>query len=211
MATNTTYVYYKKNQEQLDNIKRIMNRYQKIGFKSLNQSDYQDLANYYLDEIFFSGLSLFDYSFNNYMPFPYGSSASLTRLLKTLESTDQAMYEAIITRDDTYKEQAIEIIKNIADNNLDIIDYYSMTKLNPLFFNENFASYKRYNAIGDLYRALLTDTTTLEKEIKVTYIAKGGVVSPELKEQVFKELERMNIPQTTGTYRALVRRKVNEK
>ena len=195
--------------EFLQDIKRIMDRYNKIGFKNINWNDYLSLAEYYLYLIYDSGLSLFDYSFSNYLPFPYINYQSKQVLLWAFEDINYKIAKEIESRNDTKKKEAEEIIKTIMDKNLDVIDYYNMTKLSPLFFNENFAKYKRSSTIQNLFSALKTDTTTLEKEEKITYISGGIVVSKELKELAFNELEKQNLPKTNGTYRALIRRKRN--
>ena len=173
-----------------------MEYYKKIGFKLINKQDNRTLATYYLEQIYESNLSFFDYSFYNYMPFPYFENTGRLYLMKLFTGID--------------KEKAEEIIKKIAGNNLDIIDYYKMTKLSPLFFNSDFAKYKRNPIIRDLFKGLTTDTTTLEKEERITFISSGIEVPQELKELAFKELEEQKLPSTNATYRALVRRKINE-
>ncbi len=196
--------------EQLQEINRIMDRYNKIGFKNINKSDYNTLAEYYLDLIYDSGLSLFDYSFYNYIPFPYINFQSKQKLINRFEKIDEEKTKEILSREDKTKEQAEEIINEIMNNRLDIIEYYKMTKLSPLFFSENFASYKRNPIINSLFSELKTDTTTLEKETKVIYYTSNIAVPQELKELAFKELEEQKLPLTNATYRALVRRKINE-
>lgn len=196
--------------EQLIEINRIMNRYNKIGFKNINKKDYYTLAEYYLDLIYDSGLSLFDYSFYNYIPFPYINYQSKQNLIWTFEKIDKEKTVEILSREDKTKEQAEKIIQEIRDNNLDIIDYYKKTKLSSLFFNENFASYKRSPIINNLYTDLRSDKTTLEKEVKIVYYSGNIKVSQELKELAFKELEEQNLPLTNATYRALVRRRINK-
>lgn len=196
--------------EQLQEINRIMEYYKKIGFKLINKQDNRTLATYYLEQIYESNLSFFDYSFYNYMPFPYFENTGRLYLMKLFTGIDKEKTEEILSREDKTKEKVEEIIKKIADNNLDIIDYYKMTKLSPLFLNSDFAKYKRNPIIRDLFKGLTTDTTTLEKEERITFISSGIEVPQELKELAFKELEEQKLPSTNATYRALVRRKINE-
>ncbi len=194
--------------EQLQEINRIMEYYKKIGFKLINKQDNRTLAAYYLEQIYESNLSFFDYSFYNYMPFPYYGNIGRMCLMKLFAGIDKEKTEEILSREDKTKEKAEEIIKKIADNNLDIIDYYKMTKLSPIFLNSDFAKYKRNPIICDLFKGLTTDTTTLEKEERITFISSGIEVPQELKELAFKELEEQKLPLTNATYRALVRRKI---
>ena len=71
-------------------------------------------------------------------------------------------------------------------------------------------THKRNAIIRDLFKGLTADTTTLEKEERITFISSGIEVRQELKELAFKELEEQKLPLTNATYRALVRRKINE-
>ena len=92
--------------EQLQEINRIMEYYKKIGFKLINKQDNRTLATYYLEQIYESNLSFFDYSFYNYMPFPYFENIGRICLMKLFTGIDKEKTEEILLREDKTKEKA---------------------------------------------------------------------------------------------------------
>ena len=194
----------------LEEIRTLLNKYNEIGFKKISARDYKILANYYFEEILKSNQSIFDYGFNNYIPFSNYYNTGLKKLVNTFREIDDNKYQLIAQREDTKREDTHKIFQEIVEQKLDLIDYFDRTKLSTMLLDDEFLKYKRKPIIAELFIALNSDETTYEKQLKITYYTKGGVVSNETKKEVFEELARRNIPMKVGTYKALVRRKQKE-
>ena len=162
----------------------------------------QTYADILLDKIYNSNLSITDYSFYYSLGEEFNK-----KTINKLSRIDKDKYNEIKNRKDTTIKQILSIIDKINKNDLPILDYYDLTKLNPIILNQIALKYNVKTYIFKEYLKTLNSPykTNLKKELTTPFIISEKLVDNDTKEKAFKILEEKEIPQTVINYKAMVR------
>ena len=153
-----------------------------------------------LQSIYDSGLSLLDYAVKHKVDY-----VKLNAVIST--SKKQALAE-IKERQDTVEDMLVELIKKIANNEMDFMDYYKVCKLNPLYLRPYVT---KYNLQGKTISSFINKNckdgdVTLEKEENSKIIIDGVEVPYEIKKEAIELIQEVEAPVTKFNYTTIVRK-----
>ena len=159
-----------------------------------------------IESVYESNLSLIDYSFYNYIGNEFDKYVyrDLNRV--------SPKYKEIAKRKDTTTDKILEIIDKINKEEINILEYYETTKLHP-FLLTTVAS--KHNKLTHNFRLFIkkfnSPRVSPEGEKKGTLIISSVKVDDDMIDEAFRYLKKINAPATNATYKAMVRRLVQEK
>ena len=156
--------------------------------------------------IYESGLSMLDYFFYN--PTPLGVS---TYFNERCHRQDKSALE-IKRRENTTYSTIIDIINKINNKELDYVEYFEITKLNPYHL---IAIAKENNLYTDELAKFINLLRTnkpvdVERELNGVLVINEEVIPRKVKEQAIEYLNSINAPMDVVVYDNMVRRLIKK-
>ena len=189
-----------------ESAKKLVDFYKKYGFRYMSNTHYELLADFYLKEIYHENVSIFDYSVDNFLPFYMINIQGKTKFKTALKKSNPTKYRIVTARESHKVEQIEQIIKDVISKKLTLLDYCHLTKLHPLILDEELAQYKKYDEFKTIYGGLISKETSLEEQLKISYITTLGKVSDEIKTKAFDYIDENDIIKNIATYKEVAKK-----
>lgn len=160
-----------------------------------------------LDEVYDSNLSLIDYSFYNTF-----NIQDYKYLLFNLSKNNEKKNEEIKTREDKTIRYILILIDAIRNKDIDIVEYYELTKLHPILLVDIARKNKLVNTEFTNFLKLLNSKSfaNLDVELKSKLIINQEEVSEDIKRKAFEYLNLIEAPTTVVAYKTMVRKLIKK-
>ena len=158
-----------------------------------------------------SGLSLLDFAHRFYVD----NLLHKNFLRPDVVCKDSKLASELMQRESTCLPELIDVINKINNNEIDVIDYYKLTKLNPLYL-KNIAKDLGI-ATPNLSKFVYSNQNPHSEEYKVnlamngTLIISNEEVSEELKQKAKQIMVDLDIPLIPNYYNKMVRKLIKSK
>ncbi len=160
-----------------------------------------------LNKIYESKLSILDYSFF----YDLGSEFDKFTIY-SFKKMNNPKAKEVLARKDKTENQIINILDKITNNEINVLEYYEITKLNPILLTQQAVKHKKLNQNYRLFACKLTnsESTTLKKELKAYQVISNIEITDEIKIDAFNKLDEIGAPKTISTYNIMVRRLIKK-
>ena len=161
--------------------------------------------------VYNSGLSLRDYAHKNFI-----DSNKIKNFFNPIANGfDEGMSQEILSRKDTFTDEILDVVNKIINEEIDIIDYYKLTKLNPVVLRniakEHGIITAALSKFANAYANPSSDEEKLDKFIVGYKVVGEEVASEEIKSDAKQVLIDNEIPLTIGCYKQMVRQLIKSK
>ena len=193
----------------LDILKDLSNYISKESENYMNPKTRIKYANIELiKKIYDSNLSIIDYSFYNRIT--YGD---LRNIYSNLSKADKEKYLEIKQRQDNTLRYILIILDQIKNNDISLIEYYELTKLDPFLLQQVARENNMYDqAFSKFFRLLKYNTpVNIESELKSKLIISQEEISAEMKQEAYDYLKAIEAPTNTVVYKEMIRKLMKEK
>ncbi|MBR1416206.1 MAG: hypothetical protein IJ572_00105 [Bacilli bacterium] len=196
-------------EEIKDAIEKENNIKKKTKYVEIENISNASLDKEIIHDIYLSGYSFIDYAFYN----PIDISACYTYFGNINENSKNKEAIEIKHRESKTIPLILEIIERINNDDLDIIEYFEITKLNPtklIFFAKQYGlrSYKLNNFISSYKDSSIIN---VEKVFNGKLIISNQEVPLSTKKEAVNYLNAINAPINSMSYNAMIKRLVNKK
>ena len=193
---------YDNAEDYLDTLYEIANSYDNNEVKTKYVSEKRKLLN----EIYNSGLSFIDYCFYNFI-----GIKNFYNYLYTSKDSKNKMAEEILNRDIKTLPQIKELLNKIINDELDPVEYYETTKINPNQFFGFAREYKLASALGKVFDFVTkidsyAQNINVEFELENKLVINSIEVPQEIKEEAINYLKKIDAPLTSINYNTMIRR-----
>lgn len=181
-----------------------------LDSKSLTSKVESSTHNDIYQRVYNSGLSLRDYAHKNFV------DSKLRNFFNPVANGfDERMSQEILSRKDIFTSEILEVVNKINNEEIDIIDYYKLTKLNPVVLRtiakENGIITATLSKFASAYANPSSDEEKLDKFIVGYKVVSEEVASDEIKSDAKLALIDNEIPLTIGCYKQMVRQLIKSK
>ena len=181
-----------------------------LDSKSLTSKVERSTHNDVYQRVYNSGLSLRDYAHKNFV------DSKLRNFFNPVANGfDKRMSQEILSRKDIFTGEILEVVNKINNEEIDIIDYYKLTKLNPVVLRtiakENGIITATLSRFANAYANPSNDEEKLDKFIVGYKVVSEEVASDEIKSDAKLALIDNEIPLTIGCYKQMVRQLIKSK
>ena len=178
--------------------------------KSLTSKVESSTHNDIYQRVYNSGLSLRDYAHKNFV------DSKLRNFFNPVANGfDERMSQEILSRKDIFTGEILEVVNKINNEEIDIIEYYKLTKLNPVVLRniakEHGIITATLSKFANAYANPSSDEEKLDKFIVGYMVVSEEVASDEIKSDAKLALIDNEIPLTIGCYRQMVRQLIKSK
>ena len=193
---------YDNAEEYLDALYEIADSYDDKKVKTKTISEKRKLLN----EIYNSGLSYIDYCFYNYINiknyYPY---------LYSLKEKNNKMAEEILNREIKTLPKIKELVDKIINDEIDPVEYFEITKMNPNQFFGFIKEYKLACSIGKIFSFvtkidLNAQNINIDFELENKLVINSVEISREMKEEAINYLKKIEAPLTSINYNTMIKR-----
>ena len=181
-----------------------------LDSKSLTSKVESSTHNDIYQRVYNSGLSLRDYAHKHFV------DSKLRNFFNPVANGfDERMSQEILSRKDIFTGEILEVVNKINNEEIDIIDYYKLTKLNPVVLRtiakENGIITATLSKFASAYANPSSDEEKLDKFIVGYKVVSEEVASDEVKSDAKLALIDNEIPLTIGCYKQMVRQLIKSK
>ena len=181
-----------------------------LDSKSLTSKVESSTHNDIYQRVYNSGLSLRDYAHKNFV------DSKLRNFFNPVANGfDERMSQEILSRKDIFTGEILEVVNKINNEEIDIIDYYKLTKLNPVVLRtiakENGIITATLSKFANAYANPSSDEEKLDKFMVGYKVVSEEVAIDEIKSDAKLALIDNEIPLTIGCYKQMVRQLIKSK
>ena len=204
---------YTNSDEYMDTLFEIANNL-KSGSKKNKKcvtktSKYNNENEVLFQKIYNSGLSIIDYMFYNYVEadnfLSYVSN-------KKYYAKNNNTYETVLNRPNKTLPIILDIIEKIKNNEIDYVEYYELTKLNPMYLRyiarDNNIECGYLNAFISNIHTQNLNLLTIETIYEDKMVINEEEISLELKKKAIDHLQSINAPLNATNYHIVIRKLV---
>ncbi len=160
--------------------------------------------------VYNSGLSLRDYAHKNFV-----DSKLRNFFNPAANGFDERMSQEILSRKDTFTDEILDIANKIINEEIDIIEYYKLTKLNPVVLRniakEHGIITATLSRFANTYANPSSDEEKLDKFIGGYKVVSEETSSEKIKLVAKQALIDMGIPLTISCYKPMLRQLIKSK